>query len=100
MSLAHHRGVVHLDLKPGNILFDDESRLVICDWGLSRVRCLVESNQATCNTTFVTITHRSPELLLKTPVYSMADDVWSLGIVMIELLTEQPFVRTPLCGYE
>lgn len=39
MSLAHHRGIVHLDLKPGNILFDDATHLVICDWGLSRLRC-------------------------------------------------------------
>lgn len=37
MSLAHHYGIVHLDIKPGNVLISFPDHIVMCDWGLSRL---------------------------------------------------------------
>lgn len=92
MQTAHAVGVVHRDLKPGNILFGEDGRARICDFGLAR---LMDSESELTGT----------EVVMGTPAYMSPEqasgqshdvgptaDVWALGVILYECLTgRQPF---------
>lgn len=83
-------GVPHLDLKPQNILWN-ESRAVLCDFGMSRGPLEAESTEPlTC--TYIT---RAPEILMSKPHGSEAD-IWSLGVVTSWLVSQKYFLGAGL----
>ncbi len=84
---AHRRGVVHRDIKPGNILIDDEGWAVVTDFGIAKVS---EAEQLTGTGLSVgTPTYMSPEQVAAQPVTG-ASDQYSLGAVAYEMLTGKP----------
>src|SRR5581483_4480960 len=91
LDAAHAAGLVHRDVKPGNILVDGE-RAFVCDFGLARHVTSVSS--LTGDRGFVgTIDYVPPEQIEGLPVDGRAD-VYSLGCVLYECLTGlRPFER-------
>ncbi len=89
LGYAHRRGVVHRDVKPGNILVDDEGWCVVTDFGIAK---LAESEGLTTTGTMVgTPAYMSPEQCTSRDVTG-ASDQYALGCVAYELLTGQvPF---------
>ena len=84
---AHRRGVVHRDIKPGNILIDDEGWAVVTDFGIAKVS---EAEQLTSTGLSVgTPTYMSPEQVAALPVTG-ASDQYALGVVAYEMLTGKP----------
>ncbi|MBK8014298.1 MAG: diguanylate cyclase [Deltaproteobacteria bacterium] len=82
LGVVHRGGLVHGDIKPGNILIDHEGRPKIIDFGLSvRTQGGEETESA-----FGTLTHASPEQLrvLKRPVDARSD-LYSLGVLLYEM---------------
>jgi len=89
---AHRRLVVHRDLKPANILVDREGRPKLLDFGIAKL--LEDADQANLTRTAerrLTPGYASPEQVLGQPITTAAD-VYSLGIVLYELLTGRPAV--------
>ena len=96
LAYAHSRGLVHRDVKPANLLFDDEGRLRISDFGVARA--LAEASWTEPMGAMIgTVRYASPEQAEGLPVDGKAD-VYSLGLVLYEAMTGQlPFVGdTPL----
>ena len=87
---AHEHGILHRDIKPGNILLDAKGEPHLTDFGLAR---LVESESSVTHTLDVlgTPSYMAPEQAVgNNAAVSSATDVYGLGAVLYQLLTGQP----------
>ena len=88
LAFAHERGVVHLDIKPGNILIADDLTPKIADWGMGR---MVETGRDT-GVTGYTLAYAAPEQIAPGR-YGRPDartDIYQTGAVFYELVTGRP----------
>ena len=90
LQVAHDRGIVHRDVKPGNILIDRHGEVRVADFGIARAAG--DGGATTAGVVIGSPQYVSPEQVAGEEV-TAASDVYSLGIVLYELLTgRQPFV--------
>ena len=87
ISYMHSKNIMHRDIKPPNILIHDSNIIKICDFGLSRSSSLPVSG---LSSDVVTRWYRAPEVLKKSQKYDTKIDVWSVGCVVVEMLTGMP----------
>ncbi|MER2027612.1 MAG: Stk1 family PASTA domain-containing Ser/Thr kinase [Solibacillus sp.] len=86
---AHENGIIHRDIKPQNILMDEEGNVKITDFGIATSLGATSFTQT--NSVIGTVHYLSPEQA-RGGVATMKSDIYALGIVFYELLTgELPF---------
>src|SRR5262249_12811212 len=83
---AHQRGILHRDLKPGNILLDTEGQPNVTDFGLAK-RIESEARLTQSGAIVGTAEYMAPEQATAQKVLSTAVDIYALGVVLYELLT-------------
>ena len=92
LSAAHHAGVVHRDIKPGNLLLDDEGNVYLSDFGIA----LAPSQPGDVGDELRSAgspAYASPEQMTGQAITSRSD-IYSLGVLIFELLTGQLPYRT------
>jgi serine/threonine protein kinase len=86
LAYVHAQGLVHRDVKPGNVLIGDDGRVRLTDFGIAR---LVDAARVTSTGMMVgTASYLAPEQVAGEPVGPPAD-VYALGLVLLECLTGQ-----------
>ena len=85
VAYAHRNLIVHLDLKPSNILVTPDGTVKLLDFGTSK---LIESDGLFTTTVMATPAYASPEQLRNEPV-TTACDIYALGAILFELLSGQ-----------
>jgi serine/threonine protein kinase len=85
LQYLHSGSVVHRDIKPNNILVNEECKVVLCDFGFARE---AEGIDSLMTEYVVTRIYRAPEIVLCPRNYSKAVDIWAIGCTMFELLTK------------
>jgi serine/threonine-protein kinase len=89
LGAAHERGIVHRDVKPQNVLVDEEGSAKVTDFGIART--LDQEGLTADGRVLGTTDYVSPEQALGRPVTGQSD-LYSLGIVLFEMLTgDVPF---------
>ncbi|GIK40978.1 MAG: hypothetical protein BroJett011_48110 [Chloroflexota bacterium] len=97
LGYAHQRGVVHRDIKPANIMLTPEGQAILMDFGIAKMLTLEERMTQT-GVGIGTPTYMSPEQARGESNVGPPADIYSLGIVLYEMLTGRvPFsADTPL----
>ena len=94
MAEAHGLDIVHRDLKPPNLFCavnDGQARVKVLDFGISKLLLPGEKRGVThTTTTFGTPTYMSPEQIQSAKNVDARADIWSLGVILYELLTGFP----------
>lgn len=92
LEYSHRAGVVHRDIKPGNVMVTDAGQVKVMDFGIARA--VSDSSSTVAETTNIigTASYFSPEMAKGDPVDARAD-IYSAGIVLYELLTGRPPFR-------
>jgi serine/threonine-protein kinase len=98
LEAAHERGVVHRDLKPGNIMITPEGKVKILDFGLAKAQAGDTTSVDIANSPTITAQMTEPGVILGTAAYMSPEqargrsvdkraDIWAFGCVLYECLT-------------
>ena len=85
MAYLHEQNVVHRDLKSLNILITDDYSAKLCDFGLSKT-----TSGSSLNSCIGSLNWCAPEVLLKNEPFGRSADVFSFGMILLELYTHTP----------
>nr|XP_006825317.1 PREDICTED: mitogen-activated protein kinase 1-like [Saccoglossus kowalevskii] len=90
LKYIHSANVLHRDLKPSNLLLNTTCDLKICDFGLARIADPNHDHTGFLTEYVATRWYRAPEIMLNSKGYTKSIDIWSVGCILSEMLSNRP----------
>ncbi|XP_072044482.1 mitogen-activated protein kinase 1-like [Amphiura filiformis] len=90
LKYIHSANVLHRDLKPSNLLLNTTCDLKICDFGLARIADPNHDHTGFLTEYVATRWYRAPEIMLNSKGYTKSIDIWSVGCILAEMLSNRP----------
>ncbi len=87
LNYLHKSNVIHRDIKAANVLVTASGKVMICDFGVSALLATTNSKR---NTFIGTPYWMAPEVAQPVPAYDTKADIWSLGIMIYEMMKGSP----------
>jgi basic membrane protein A len=87
LSYAHKRGMVHRDVKPGNIMIDIQNQAILMDFGI--VKIVGSSAHTLTGAVIGTANYMPPEIIRSEPA-DQRSDIYALGVTLYEMLSGKP----------
>lgn len=97
LKSAHERGLIHGDLKPENLLLTQRGNIKLADLGFSQLAQSESLSQQRAYVGYSSLGYLAPEMFRQDRHYTMSSDIYSMGIILYELLVGRlPGRRSPL----
>lgn len=99
LNYTHQRGIVHRDIKPGNIFIDAENNVKLLDFGIAKVRESISSTQTGAK--LGTLLYMSPEQVKDSKNIDYRTDLYSLAVTFVHLITgKKPYNEDTTSDFE
>lgn len=99
LKYIHSANVLHRDLKPSNLLLNTTCDLKICDFGLARVADPDHDHTGFLTEYVATRWYRAPEIMLNSKGYTKSIDIWSVGCILAEMISNKPIFPGKHCKW-
>ena len=99
LNYTHQKGIIHRDIKPGNIFVDDENNVKLLDFGIAKVRESISSTQT--GQKLGTLLYMSPEQVRDSKHIDYRTDIYSLAVTFVHLISgKKPYDSDTSSNYD
>jgi serine/threonine protein kinase len=91
---AHEKGVIHRDIKPANFIITRDGKIKVLDFGIAKIVDENASGRTQTGTRIGTVAYMSPEQVNAVPDIDLRTDIYSLGVLLHQMITGKPAYET------
>jgi serine/threonine protein kinase len=91
---AHEKGIVHRDIKPANFIITPDGKVKVLDFGIAKIVDENASGKTLTGTRIGTVAYMSPEQVNAAPDIDLRTDIYSLGVLLHQMITGKPAYDT------
>lgn len=100
VEMAHANGIIHRDIKPSNVLIDKNKNIKLIDFGIAKEMLSSDINKTKVGRMIGTVPYMSPEQVRGLSNINIETDIYSLGVLLHQMISGKPPYDTKLSEFE